>query len=315
MERLFTELSKEVESFIASAIPLQEWPECRQLLLDMLGDNEPWVHALPILSCQAAGGNRIDAFPVAASWLALLHAANLIDDIQDGDLARLPYFEKPETAVAIALAWVFFAFRMLDDSSLSPDTRYRVSDIFTRTGINSSKGQFQDLTPRWSRSDGSDMLAAYWEMVINKSGSIFMAGAAGGAAAGTAQTLLIEALGDYGTALGVVRQVLDDCRDLWIDTKNSPKKTTLPLILQELITGDKLFHPPIIGKQVENTSWSNEQTYCSLTEAGVPDIIADVLLEWRRRAIDNLQILKPSDARDALVYIFEYAMKPKPHNI
>jgi len=49
----------------------------------------------------------------------------------------------------------------------------------------------------------SDMLAAYWNMVINKSGSICMAGTAGGAANGTAQTPLIEALGDYGTALGL----------------------------------------------------------------------------------------------------------------
>lgn len=314
MERVFTELSKEVESLIASAPALQEWPECRHLLLDMLGYDEPWIHALPILSCQAVGGNGIDALPVAAAWITLVHAGNVIDDIQDGDSARLSQFGRPETAIAIALAWIFFAFRILEDSSIAHESRNRISEIFTRAGINSSRGQFQDLISDREQSDRSGMLAAYWEMVINKSGSICMAGAAGGAVIGTDLTPMIDALGDYGTALGVVRQVIDDCRDIRIDTKNNRKQATLPLILKELVTGDKSIHPIAMEKQTENSTWDKEKTYQSLTEAGIPDIIAEILLEWRRRALESLQILEPSEARDALVDIFDYIMKPKPHN-
>jgi len=280
----------------------------------MLGDDEPWIYALPVLSCQAAGGESTDALPVAAAWLTLLHAGNLIDDVQDGDFARLSQFGRPETAIAIALAWIFSAFRLLDDSSLTPESRFRISEIFTRAGISSSKGQFQDLISGGSQSDRRDMLAAYWEMVITKSGSIFLAGTAGGAARSTDQAWLIDALGDYGNALGVVRQVLDDCRDFQIDAKKKTKQATLPVILQELVTGDETFHPLAIEKQAEKSSRYKQQTHRLLAEAGVPDIIADILLEWRRRAMQSLQILEPSEARDALAYIFEYVMRPKPHD-
>ena len=303
MERSFKELSHEVASFIASASALQEWPECLQLLLDMLGDDEPWIHALPILSCQAAGGSSIDALPVAAAWITLLHAGNLIDDVQDGDFARLSQIRRPETAIAFSLAWIFSALRMLDGSSITTERRSSITNIFTRAGINSSRGQYQDLTSGGEQSNSRDMLAAYWEMVINKSGSIFMAGTSGGAATGTDQIPLIEALGDYGTALGVIRQVLDDCRDVWIDATVDNKQATLPLILQELAAGEKhskKSEQPI-GKAIP-----------LLTESGIPEVIADILLEWRRRALASLQILEPSEARDALVYIFEYVMKPKP---
>ena len=143
MERLFRNLSNDVASLIASAPALQEWPESRQLLLDMLGDDEPWIHALPILSSQAAGGRSTDAIPVAAAWIALLHAGNLIDDIQDDDRARMSHFRRPEMAIAIALAWIFFAFRTLDDFSIAAERRSRIAEIFTRAGITSSKGSFR----------------------------------------------------------------------------------------------------------------------------------------------------------------------------
>jgi geranylgeranyl pyrophosphate synthase len=251
---------------------------------------------------------------VAAAWITLFHAGNLIDDIQDGDLARQAQFETPDTAIAIGLAWIFFAFRMLGNSSITTESKCRISEIFSRAGISSSKGQFQDLISSEVQSNRSDKLTAYWDMVINKSGSICMAGAASGAACGTAQLPLITALGDYGTALGVVRQVLDDCRDVWIDTKNHKNRATLPLILRELITGDKLLSPPATEKQIKKLSQTKEEAYHLLTGTGVPDIIADILLEWRRRAMESLQLLEPSKARDALAYIFEYAMKPKLYN-
>lgn len=314
LELLFRELSNEVISLIASAPQLQDWPACQRLLLDMLGYDDPWLHALPVLSCQAVDGNSTDAFPVAAAWITLLHAGNLIDDVQDGDLAHLTQFGRPDTAIAIALSWIFFAFRLLEDYAVSPESRNRVFEIFTRAGINSSRGQYQDLISGGDQSDRGDILAAYWEMVINKSGSICMAGTAGGAAIGTDQIPLIESLGDFGIALGVVRQVLDDCRDLWIDTKNYQKQATLPLILQELAAGDKSLLLSATERRAEKSEQPKETVYQLLSETGIPGILADILLEWRRRALGSLQILKPSESRDALVYIFEYNMKPKPYN-
>jgi len=75
------------------------------------------------------------------------------------------------------------------------------------------------------------------------------------------------------------------------------------------------YSPPLaLEKQAEKSSRYKQQTYRLLAEAGIPDIIADILLEWRRRAMQSLQILEPSEARDALLYIFEYVMRLKPHD-
>jgi geranylgeranyl pyrophosphate synthase len=50
-----------------------------------------------------------------------------------------------------------------------------------------------------------------------------------------------------------------------------------------------------------------------LVKAGIPEIIADILLEWRRRALENLNALEPSEARNALEKILDHIMTPKPH--
>jgi hypothetical protein len=49
------------------------------------------------------------------------------------------------------------------------------------------------------------------------------------------------------------------------------------------------------------------------TDAGIPEIIADILLEWRRRALESLSVLEPSEARSALEKIVDHVMMPKPH--
>jgi len=44
---------------------------------------------LPLLTCRAAGGDPRQALPVAAAWRSLHIAAKLLDDVEDGDVARI----------------------------------------------------------------------------------------------------------------------------------------------------------------------------------------------------------------------------------
>lgn len=50
-----------------------------------------------------------------------------------------------------------------------------------------------------------------------------------------------------------------------------------------------------------------------LIEAGIPEIITDILLEWRRRALESLSVLEPSEARRELGDVLEHVLTPKPH--
>ena len=309
----FIGYSREVIDYLASAPPLQDWPECRQILLDMLAAEESWIIALPVLSCEAVGGKCAEAISVAASWTALRHAANLIDKVQDGDFVQSSQINTPEIAISYAIALIFSAFQFLDDSVINSRARRKILSIYAGSGFDSSMGQFQDLNFVSKQSKNTGQLEEYWNVVILKSGSIFKAGTAGGAAAGSASKPLIEALGDYGTALGVIRQVLDDCRDVWIDSETSKGNATLPLLLHALIHDSGSQNRKNAGEHTKlSAGRAKIDADILLHETHIPEIIASVLLEWRRRALESLQILEPSEARSALVGILEHVLSPRP---
>ena len=87
-------------------------------------------------------------------------------------------------------------------------------------------------------------------------------------------------------ALGVIKQVIDDCRDMITD-RGGEKKNRLPTILISLI----------LDKNKQNTE--------DILQVGIPDIVADILLEWQRRGLESLYFLPPSTARDELEFILE----------
>jgi hypothetical protein len=108
------EISTDVASFIRDLPSFQQWPESQHLLSNMLAMDDSWIHALPILTCKAVGGEQCSTIPVAAAWITLVHAASLIDDIQDGDLVLSTQLERSDIALTVAIAWIFAAFQMLE---------------------------------------------------------------------------------------------------------------------------------------------------------------------------------------------------------
>jgi geranylgeranyl pyrophosphate synthase len=308
------DFSKDIIRFIEASPEFQEWSDSRHLLLGMLAVDKAWMHALPVLTCQAVGGEPSTAIPVAAAWMTLVHSANLIDDIQDDDLGRLHQALRPDVALSMAISWVFVAFRMLDHPDLSLETRSRITTLFASAGFDSAMGQMLEFTP--AKSEPSDSLQAYWKALILKSGSILMAGAAAGAAIATDSPSLIEAAGDFGRALGIIRQVIDDCMDLQIDTRKNENRRTLPMILQAMVVNPSTeSQRHLKTKNRLSRSQIQGNTSEKLVQTGIPEIIADILLEWRRRAMDSLYVFEPSEARDALENILATILIPKQQTI
>lgn len=287
----YANISQKVIAFLTSAQPFQEWPDCRQVLLNMIAVDESWIHALPVLGCLVVGGKAEDAIPLAAAWTSLRHAANLMDDVQDGDLHRYANPTSPVIATSYALAFIFAAFQILDEDAPSPEKAQQVIGIFARAGLDSSRGQHLDLTMQNDEIQPRDQLESYWMSVIQKSGSIYYAGLAGAAAAGTDADDVIEALGQFGIALGVIRQVIDDCRDILMDAKDV-RKAALPVLLKTRLTGEVRQNDPRIVQ-----------------------MITDILMEWKRRALASLEIIFPSPFRQELVNILEHVLQPsQTHN-
>jgi geranylgeranyl pyrophosphate synthase len=172
--------------------------------------------------------------------------------------------------------------------------------IFSHAGFRSSLGQYQGFVQDY-RTEESAGLEAYWYSVILKSGSIYRAGTAGGAAAGTRSKELVRALGDYGNAIGVIRQVIDDCRDSLSDSKTSSYEASLPLLLRSLyvetyLEGDTL--QAYSAKSV--TGETKSELFSSITGTGVPEVITDVLQQWQQIALERLAKLEQNEQIEIL---------------
>jgi geranylgeranyl pyrophosphate synthase len=169
-----------------------------------------------------------------------------------------------------------------------PEAISRVVRIFSKLGFDTTYGQHRDLTMIPAPVDNN--LNDYWEITILKSGSVFNMGAAGGAALATSDENIIDALGDYGTALGVMLQLIDDCRDAFTQSQEAMKwEISLPLLLYLMTIGEEEITYPEVTSKAE---WSN-----LLREKGVINAISSLLLEWKIRALESLKPLGMSDER------------------
>lgn len=263
---------------------IREWPECQQFCLHKLSSDLPSILALPLLACQAVGGVSKNAIPLAAAWSMLRYAAELLDAVQDRD--ALPELaNNPSTAIAIANGLIFSAF---DSISMIGDARLvqEVTALFSTTAFQASHGQHICLQ-RMGREDVT--IESYWNATILKSGSIFRAGLGGGAIMGKTSNQLTTAIDDFGTALGVIRQIIDDCRDVLEEPENSTYEITLPL----LILASKREKPiPELMRRFNN----RDSLLTALKESNVPETITSILMEWHRRAMECLKSLERNEA-------------------
>ena len=214
--------------------------------------------------------------------MALNHALHLLDAVEDGDFTPDGIIPSTEKALNFSTALTFAAYRFFSDLS-SPGAAARVARICSECGFKASQGQHMGFEPVPPQLD--DATRVYWESTILKSGSLFRLACAGGAAAATEDAQVIEALGDYGTSIGVILQVLDDCRDM-LDTQTGKREVSLPVLLYSAAAGQQQITYP--------------DSRSSMQGSGVPETITGILAAWWQRALDSLKPLKMSDAADIL---------------
>ncbi len=232
-----------------------------------------------------------------------------MDEVQDGDWNRGALNKRLADDISIAVAWIFMGFHLIDDPALSTETRNKIYAMYSRFGFASAMGQYQEMKLDSIPTDAVDPLHAYWSALISKSGSIYQAGTICGAVAGAGSKDQIEALGDFGICLGVIRQVIDDCRDVWLDGKTAKKIPTLPMLLRAELINPEPEKKQRTGKFLPlQASIEPDGVY---TEAGIPEIIADTLQEWQRRALESLQRLDASEARSSLEDVLAYVLTPR----
>jgi len=171
---------------------------------------------LPVLCCQATDGDAHRAIPVAAAWQLLYLAAQVLDDIEDGetDHALWVTLGKPQ-ALNIATGLIFASQRALSGLprwGVYASLTLTFLDDFGRTILRMCAGQHADLAAQ----NGADLpLEQYQAIVAAKSGDFFALACRVGAMLGAGDAHQVAHYAEFGYNLGVLLQISDDLVGLW----------------------------------------------------------------------------------------------------
>jgi len=165
--------------------------------------------SLPLLTCEAVGGDGGAAVPVAAAWHLLHAAAHLLDDVLDGEVPHLD----PAQAMNATVGLTFLAqlsLTTLQHNGFPPGRIVDLIAAFNRATFRMAAGQASDL----AFGDGATP-DAYWCIVAAKSGAFFALSCRAGAQLGAELESEIAHYDRFGHHLGILLQISDDLRAIW----------------------------------------------------------------------------------------------------
>ena len=180
---------------------------------------------LVLAACEAVNGNPQAALRAACA-VELIHAYSLVHDdmpCMDNDVLRrgkptvhVKFGEAQALLAGDALQALAFEFLTPDDDTVDAATQARLCRMLARAAgfQGMAGGQAIDLA-----SVGLPLSSGQLhEMHRLKTGALLQASVLMGASCGTASDLVVNALQDYGAAVGLAFQVVDDVLDVTADS-------------------------------------------------------------------------------------------------
>ncbi len=246
---------------------------------------------LPLLACEAAGGDAEQALPVAVAWRGLHIASKLLDDVEDGDASCIGAIALP-----VNLSTGFYAASMLCLSRLPADVSTDLMPLFHRTILRMAGGQHRELT----RGEG-DSVESCVQTIGDKAGSFFALAAYAGTRCASRDTSVLDSLWDFGFGAGVMLQMMDDLAGLHQsgptgDLANGRRK--LPVIYALSVASP--------GERARLEQLLEEATGDPGAESGLRDALAALgsqvymaaeIARYRRRALASLERVASAEQR------------------
>jgi geranylgeranyl pyrophosphate synthase len=188
----------------------------------------PWF-MLPILTCEALGGEVEPAYHVAAALEIGRIAAGCLDEWQDHDTEdALWQAIGPERTVSLATGMIALSLLILSrlaDLGTEPASVLALQREFAVTLFHMSAGQYADLGDELSLDDYEAVAGA-------KTGALFWLGCRAGALLAGASPEVTGRYGDFGCSLGILAQVWNDILGLaGVEGKNdAEQRRALPIL-------------------------------------------------------------------------------------
>ena len=261
--------------------------------------------AVTILIFKATGG--IDAAKVikVASAFELIHSATLLhDDINDhGEMrrGRMAAYKKYGTQKALIAGDFLFVKSFALGGVFDEKVIGVVADACT--GIAES----EILQSDYERNQETDV-DIYIKIIEGKTARPFEAGARVGSYLAEASPAVMDAMGSYGLNIGIAFQIVDDILDVIGEEKTLGKphgidiidgKPTLPLIIamQDKSHGSRIKE---IFKKENKSSAEVAEAIGLVKRTKALDTAADLAEEYANKALLDLEVLKPSEYKEAL---------------
>lgn len=253
---------------------------------------------LPLLCCQAAGGEPGRAVPVAAAWGLLYAAAQILDDVEDDeDETLLGLAVTAPQAINVATGLILtapLALAGLQEQRIPEVQVLALLQDFQRTALRICAGQHDDLAQE------ETSLEEYWGIVAAKAGVPFALGCRAGALVGGGTPQQVASLSEFGHNLGLLMQLGDDFHGVWGSSGQSDLaagKRTLP-VLYALSVAPSGVRETLLERlaTAPHDPEAEVESRRMMADLGAAHYLLLATSHWRQRAEEALRAVELSPA-------------------
>ena len=270
--------------------------------IKQLNAQTPHGSLLPLLTCGIVGGDIYQAIPLAAAWVLYDIASDVFDDIQDGDGKERPWNSwAASRAMNVGVQLLGGAQQCLGCLRGINGAQQEIIEQCGRVLKQAARDQnLVAPTPF-----GQHGLENYLRQLLTKSGEIFACIARSGTRLHTDDPRSLTAIYSYGQSLGIMIQLVDDCRDLSPAIVKSDLENghyTLPVLYGLSQTAHPL-HGQLTDLLASSTVLSDtdaERVCDILTEMEGLNHAFYLIHGYQAKAIDALQKFPQGDYRELL---------------
>jgi len=317
MAALLTDEMAAVNSLIAERMASEHAPRIPEVTAHLVGAGGKRLRPMLTLAAARLCGYEGPYHIHLAATVEFIHTATLLhDDVVDESgqrrgrpTANLLWDNKSSVLVGDYLFSRSFQL-MVETGSL------RVLSILANASATIAEGEVLQLT---AAQDLATDEAVYLQVVRGKTAALFSAATEVGGVIAQAPETHVQALFDFGDALGVAFQIVDDLLDYQGQESSTGKnigddfrerKLTLPVIkaVAKADVEERAFWHRTIEKGQQNDG-DLETALRLMTQHGTLEATKNDALNWAEKAKTALIVLPDHDVRDMLHDLADYVVE------